>query len=264
MSSLLTATGIVLHTVRHGETSLILTVFCREPGKLGFMAKGARGKSKLGSAAALQLLSEAQFVFYYKANRELQLLKEWTAIETHHALRADLDLLAVASAVAELVARCLREHDPHAELYDATRAVLSALDQGPASPLPLLWLFELQLFRALGFALELGTCAATGQLLAPPFPALIRYRLADGAFFRPEAMLSTHDGELSVEAFSALSALASATPSFAGRLTVSPRVQQEVSTFLARYLETHLPVVGKLRSLKALNWGKTESGKSSQ
>jgi DNA repair protein RecO (recombination protein O) len=263
MSSLVKATGLVLHTVRHGETSLILTVFCRELGKVGLMAKGARGKSKLGSAAALELLCEAQFVFYHKANRDLQLLKEWTALDAHRALRAELDSVTVASAVSELLAKCLRERDAHPELYDATSDVLKALDQRPASPLPILWLFELLLFRALGFELALRTCAVTGAPLSPPFSAPVRYRLSDGAFLRPEAKSTAQDGELSAEAFAVLSGLSSATPRFAGRLKVTPGLQKEISAFLARYLETHLPVAGKLRSLKALNWGKTANGTSS-
>ena len=263
MSSLVKATGLVLHTVRHGETSLILTVFCRELGKVGLMAKGARSKSKLGAAAALELLCEAQFVFYHKANRDLQLLKEWAAVNAHRSLRAELDSLTVGSAVSELLAKCLRENDPHPELYDATVDVLKALDQRPVSPLPILWLFELRLFRALGFELALGSCAVTGAPLSPPFSSPLRYRLSDGAFFGPEAKRVAADGELSAAALAVLSRLLSATPRFAGRLTTAPRLQHEIATFLARYLETHLPVAGKLRSLKALNWGKTATGKSS-
>jgi len=263
MSSLVKATGLVLHTVRHGETSLILTVFCRELGKVGLMAKGARGKSKLGSAAALELLCEAQFVFYHKANRDLQLLKEWTAVDAHRSLRAELESLTVGSAVSELLAKCLREHDPHPELYDVTVEVLRALDQRPASPLPILWLFELLLFRALGFELAPGICAVTGAPLSPPFSAPVRYRLSDGSFLRPEAKSDAQDGELSAAAFAVLTRLSSATPRFAGRLKVTSDVQREISAFLARYLEAHLPVAGKLRSLKALNWGKAATGKSS-
>jgi recombinational DNA repair protein (RecF pathway) len=129
--------------------------------------------------------------------------------------------------------------------------------------LPILWLFELRLFRALGFELALGSCAVTGAPLSPPFSAPVRYRLSDGAFFGPEAKRVAADGELSAAAFAVLSRLLSATPRFAGRLTTAPRVQHEIATFLARYLETHLPVVGKLRSLKALNWGKASTETSS-
>lgn len=261
MSSLVTATGLVLHTVRHGETSLIIAVFSRETGKVGLIAKGARSKSKLGSSAALEILSEAQFVFYHKPGRDLQLLKEWTIIEAHRGLRGDFDLWTVASAVSELLSKCLREHDAHPGLYDFATSVLKALDEKPVSPLPLLWQFELQLFRALGFELTFGQCAVTGATMTPPFSAPIRFRLADGAFFGPEAKGIAADGELPAESFAVLSVLASATSRFASRLTTAPHTQYEISQFLARYLETHLPVAGTLRSLNALNWGKTATDK---
>jgi DNA repair protein RecO (recombination protein O) len=174
-----------------------------------------------------------------------------------------LDSLAVGSAVSELLAKCLREHDPHPELYDATVDVLKALDRRPVSPLPILWRFELLLFRELGFEAGLRNCAVTGAPLSPPFTSPVRYRLSDGAFLSPEAKGAATDGELSAAAFAVLSRLSSATSHFAGRLKVAPRVQNEISTFLARYLETHLPVVGKLRSLKALNWGKASTETSS-
>jgi DNA repair protein RecO len=256
MSSLLTDNGLVLHTVRHGETSLIITVFGRETGKVGLIAKGARSKSKLGSVAALEIFSEAQFVFYHKPGRDLQLLKEWTILEPHRELRGDFVLLTMASAVAELLAKCLREHDAHRELYDSAAVVLSALDSKPVSPFPLLWQFELRLFRALGFELPFATCAATGKPLVPPFAAPVRFRLADGAFFGSEAVGIAADGELQGEAFAILSTLAAVTSRFASRLRIDLRVQQEITRFLARYLETHLPVTGKLRSLNALSWGK--------
>jgi DNA repair protein RecO (recombination protein O) len=262
MSLLVKADGLVLHTVRHGETSLVLTVFCREQGKVGLMAKGARSKSKLGAAAALALLCEGQFVFYHKANRDLQLLKEWTALNPHHRLREDLDTLAVGSAVAELLAKCLREQDPHPELYDAAGEILKVLDEHPPYPLPVLYLFELRMFRVLGFEPGLRYCAVTGATLSPPLSAPIRYRLSDGAFFAPGVTDVTPDGELSAAAFAVLAQLASASASFAGRIKASLSVQQEISEFLARYLETHLPVTGKLRSLKALSWRKTPSQKN--
>ncbi len=256
MSSLQTVTGIVLHRVRHGETSLILTAFTREAGKLGLMAKGARAKSKLGTATALDLFCEAQFVFYRKIGRDLQLLKEWTTISPHAAVREDFERLTIASAVMELLSRCLTEEDPHPDLYDIAAATLHALDQRPAAPLPLLWAFELGLFRSLGFSLQVETDSLTGKSFAPPLPSYIRYRMSNGSFFLSDSRTSApSDGEMSAETFAVLSALCSFSVQTAGNITFGLRVGKEMTYFLARYLETHLPVRGRIRSLDALNWG---------
>jgi DNA repair protein RecO (recombination protein O) len=254
MSAIVQASGIVLHSVRHGETSLILTVFTQEHGRIGLMAKGARSKAKTGAAAGLALFTEAQFVYYHKSSRDLQLLKEWTIVSPHLGLREDFTLVTIASAVAELLSRCMRDDDPHPELYDSASETLAALDGKPASPLPLLWAFELSLFHELGFELGMAACAATGKPLIAPFKGPIRYRLADGSFFHPETTMNGYDGELAPESFAALAKLATASSAFAGRLTLNARTNQELVSFLTRYLETHLPVRGKLRSLEALHW----------
>ncbi len=256
MSVLVQAQGIVLHRLRHGETSLILNVFTREFGKIGLMAKGARGKSKLASSAGLELFNEAQFVFYRKPTRDLQMLKEWALNAAHSPLREDLDRLTVGSAIMELLSRCLHEEDPHPELYDTTVAALKALDDRPAHPLPLLWAFELQLFRVLGFALQIENCVLSGRSLVPPFEREIRYRLTDGSFAHPAAPSdASFAGGLSPEAFGALGALVNLPPDFAGKMVLGPRANREIAHFLMRYLETHLPVKGRLRSLNALSWG---------
>jgi DNA repair protein RecO (recombination protein O) len=255
MPALAQDTGIVIHRVRHGETSLILTAFTRESGKLGLMAKGARAKAKTGGTAGLELFAEAQFVYYRKAGRDLQLLKEWSTIEPNGGLRQDFDCLTVASAVAELLSRCFKDEDPHPDIYDAAIATLHVLNQHPSSPLPVLFAFEMSLFSSLGFALQLETDAESHRPLQPPYEGDVKYRLADGAFIRPETKGQFgFDGKLSPESFSALARLSTARPELAARVQLGPRARYELAGYMARFLETHLPVRGKLRSLAALHW----------
>ena len=255
MSTLTRSNGIVLRHLRHGESSLILTVLMRDYGKVGVMAKGVRAAKRLGTLSALELFSEAQFVYYRKQGRDLQMLKEASVISPHLPLRRNLDLIAVASATVELLSRCLSDEDPHKGLYDAASETLGALDHQPVSPLPVFWRFEMDLFQSLGFELQLIRCAATQQLLAPPFRSAIRYRLADGSFLHPEAPASApRDGELLPESFGVLSRVSDSSREFAGRIVVSARAVQDLQSFFARYLETHLPVRGHVKSLDALRW----------
>lgn len=255
MSTLVRSRGIVLRQLRHGESSLILTVFMREIGKVALMAKGARGAKKLGMANILELFSEAEFVYYRKQGRDLQMFKEAAPITSHSVLRSDLELLTVASATVELLSRCLKEEDPHPELYDYARESLAAFDARPTSPLPILWRFEMELFQSLGFGLQIERCAETGLSLQPPFRSGVRYRLSEGSFIHPDARLSApRNGELLPESFSLLSRIASSSREFAGKVIVPPRVSNELQSFFAHYLETHLPVRGHLKSLNALRW----------
>jgi len=255
VSTLIRERGIILRSIRHGETSAILTVFTRGRGRIGIIAKGARRALKGGTALGMEVFTEADLVFYYRSTRDLQLLKEFALVDAHLRLRDSLPGVTIGSAVVELLARCLRDEDAHPALFDVTRQILRTLDAvDVVSPAPL-WKFELDLLKELGFELQLTACAATGRPLTPPFSAPIRFRLQDGLFFSPDsAPGGPVDGKLSVAAFAVLAQLSRASFEFAGKLTSSESVAAELTRFLQRYLESHLPVRGRLRSLEALRW----------
>jgi DNA repair protein RecO (recombination protein O) len=255
MSTLTRDAGIILRTIRHGETSSIITVFTRRHGKVGLIAKGARRQIKKGCPLALELFTEAEFVYYHKPSRDLQLLKELSLQHAHLGIRDSLSGMTLGSAILELLLRCLHEEDPHDDLYDATQEALAALDAQQGVCLPLLWKFELILFQALGFNLQIRQCAVTGKAFTPPFTGPIRFRYRDGIFISPDASCTDGtDGALSADSFAILARLMDAGYPFAGRLIVKEKTEQEISRFLNQYLESHLPVSGRLRSLEALRW----------
>lgn len=254
MAQLVRAEGIVLRSLRHGETSRIVTVFTREHGKVSLIAKGARSK-KRGVGAALEPFSRALFLYYHKMTRDIQMLKEVSLLDAHTGLRKRLPPLTVASALAELCRLTLKDADAHPDIYDRLDGALVALDEGPARPLPLLWKFELELFAALGFALSLERCVHCGAKLEPPFSGRVGFRLEDGSFVGPEcAHKSQKDGALSAAAFAVLGLVARRPAAMLGKLTLSATARRELQTFLADYLSYHLPVKGHLRSLAALEW----------
>ena len=69
------ATAIVIRTIEFSETSLVVTLFTREFGKIGALAKGAR-RLKSPFEAALDLLALCRVVFLHKSSEALDLLTE--------------------------------------------------------------------------------------------------------------------------------------------------------------------------------------------
>ncbi len=257
MSTLIRDDGIILRNIRHGDTSSIITVFTRKHGKIGLISKGARRHIKKGSALALELFTEAEFVYYHKPTRDLQLLKELSLQNPHLGIRDSLSGMTIGSAILELLLYSLREEDPHEDIYAATIEALRALDNYQGISLPLLWKYELVLLKALGFGLQMKRCASSGTPLVPPFTAPIRFRYRDGIFLSAGASFSGQiDGALASDSFALLSRLVEASYQFAGRLKVKEQTEQELTRFLHRYLESHLPVRGKLQSLEALRWSR--------
>ena len=144
--------GYVLHGLPWRETSLVLEVFCREEGRLGVVARGARRPR----SALRGLLQPFQpLLLRYSAKGDLRTLMsaDWRA--GLPSLRGEA--LLAGFYLNELVIRLLPRHDPHPSLYDAYEQALQALsaDHG-ASRLALteavLRQFECRLLRDMGVA----------------------------------------------------------------------------------------------------------------
>jgi len=108
--------AVVLRSLDYGETSQIVTLFTREKGKVGVMAKGAR-RPKSSFGATLQPMAYTQAVFYYKPTRTLQTLSESSHVESFHRLRRDLRRITVGLRIVELVDALMEAEDPAPDVF---------------------------------------------------------------------------------------------------------------------------------------------------
>lgn len=143
--------AVVLRAFRYGETSLIVTLFTRDRGKMSVLARGARGpKSRFG--ATLQPLSVAQIVYSYRPNRTLQTLRESTYEVRFRHLHDDLNRITAGLRMLELVQGLLQEEEPNSAVFHLLVESLQALDGTAGRPELALFYFELRLTELLGFA----------------------------------------------------------------------------------------------------------------
>lgn len=156
--------ALVLRVVEFSETSLVVTLFSRDFGKLGALAKGAR-RPKSPFEAALDLLTLCRIVFLPKSSDALDLLTEAKLERRFRAATRDLRRLYAGLYVAELLDQLTEKHDPHAELFDAAERVLRDLD-GEADVAATLLRFELTALRLLGHLPELAACVGCGREMA--------------------------------------------------------------------------------------------------
>lgn len=155
------SSAIVLRLVEFSETSLIVTLFTRDFGKVTALAKGAR-RPKGPFEAALDLLSLTRIVFLRKSSDVLDLLTEAKLDRRFRAAGRDLNRLYAGYYVAELLAELTDTHDPHPELFDAANEALLALDGKVSPSTTILWL-ELLALGQVGHAPSLEQCAACGR-----------------------------------------------------------------------------------------------------
>jgi DNA repair protein RecO (recombination protein O) len=152
-----TDSGIVLGTRRFGETSVILELLTARHGRHLGLVRGGRGKRH---AALLQPGNSVHAT--WQARIEDQLGAYTVEAETHRAaaLIGDAGALYALGYLASL-ARLLPERDPQAGLHAALDVILDHLGD-LAVAAPLIVRFEIEMLRALGFGLDLASCAATG------------------------------------------------------------------------------------------------------
>lgn len=143
------AEGIVLRRQPVTETSLVVTWFTPEFGKLKTMAKGAR-RIKGPFTGKIDLFYQDEIVFLPSRRSDLHLLHECFVISPRVGLRHSLERLAAATYAVELVELIAEGEDPHVQSYTALATVLDALLTCRQPPVLLIWL-ALQLLTGAGW-----------------------------------------------------------------------------------------------------------------
>jgi DNA repair protein RecO (recombination protein O) len=103
--------AIVLKTVEWSETSLVVTLFTKDFGKISAIAKGAR-RLKSPFESALDLLSLSSVVFLKKSGESLDLLTEAKLLRRFRSAQVGLLPLYCGYYASELVNALTENHEP--------------------------------------------------------------------------------------------------------------------------------------------------------
>ena len=152
--------GFVLHHRPFRDTSVLLEVLSRAHGRVGLVARGARGpRSRLKS-----LLQPFQpLLLSWQLRGELGTLTGAEGAGPAPRLPAGGDALLSLYYLNELLLRLTARLDPHPGLYEGYADALGALGAG-APPAPELRRFEKRLLDVLGYGPELA-CDSAGRPL---------------------------------------------------------------------------------------------------
>ena len=142
--------AIVLRAIDYSETSRIVTLYTKEMGKTGVMAKGARSaRSRFGST--LDPMSRIAAVLHVRAGRDLNILSEASHVRHHSTLRSELARVESGLRMVELVNALLPEREANTPVYGLLAASLTALDHASARTGNVWPFFQLRLATLLGF-----------------------------------------------------------------------------------------------------------------
>lgn len=155
------ATALVLRCVDFSESSLVVTLFTREFGKIEALAKGAK-RLKNPFDSALDLMSLCRIVFLRKSTEALDLIIEAKLLRRFRCPARQLAPLYAGYYVVELLRDLTARYDPLPELFDLANQTLEGLSGGQ----PVWrWVFrwELGALRLLGHMPSLDTCVGCGK-----------------------------------------------------------------------------------------------------
>ena len=176
------ATALVLRTVEFMESSLVVTLFTREFGKVRGLAKGAR-RLKGPFESALDLLAVCRIVFLRKSSDALDLVTEAKLERRFRPAGRNLSSLYAGYYVAELLNELTDDYDPHPELFDLADESLSALSAGEPVATRVLR-FEMLALRLLGHLPSLDTCVDCGADV--PMTGRVAFGQLDGGVLCPQ------------------------------------------------------------------------------
>jgi DNA repair protein RecO (recombination protein O) len=161
--------GVVLKSMNYRDSSKIVTFYTRRYGKLKCIAKGARqAKSKFG--AGLEPITNVTLVLYKKEHRELQLVTQCDAIKNYKRIHSELDRMAVALAVLELVNQLVHEEEEHDALFQLLLDTLDEIERAKKNFMNLLFAFEIRCASLFGFSPDLDACPGCGRKLDDLIP----------------------------------------------------------------------------------------------
>ena len=153
--------AIVLRVVPWSETSIVVTLFTRDFGKISAIARGAR-RLRSPFESSLDLLAKSQIVFIQKSNDTLDLLTESKLIRRFRSGQVSLLPLYCGYYVAELLLGLTEGNQKAGELYDVSDRTLMDLDRGLSAPEVILR-FEMQVLKLLGHLPTFNLCASCGN-----------------------------------------------------------------------------------------------------
>jgi DNA repair protein RecO (recombination protein O) len=120
--------GIVLHTLKYGDSSLIVTLYTEQFGRLSCIINATRGAKARNKSAVIQPLFLLELEIYLKKSRELQRVKELKLCRPYVSIPYDVGKSGQVLFLAELLFKIIREEEANPDLFSFLEETLFYLD----------------------------------------------------------------------------------------------------------------------------------------
>lgn len=148
--------GIVIHTLKFSETSIIARIYTEQFGLQSYLIKGARRTQSRLKPGLFQPLNILDLVVHHKQKSTLQNIREANYLYPYQSIPFDIRKSSVALFMNELIYKTIHEEESNIELFDFLFKTCIELDtiSSPGNWFHLS--FAIQFTRYLGFMPQLN------------------------------------------------------------------------------------------------------------
>jgi len=120
--------GIVFHSLKYSETSVIVKIYTELFGIQSYLVKGVRNQRSKIRPGLFQSVALLDLVVYHKAKQSLQAIKEVRLAHPYRSIPFDIRKSSVALFINELAYKTIREEEPNPALFGFLWETCMALD----------------------------------------------------------------------------------------------------------------------------------------
>ncbi len=235
--------GIIIRTNDYGETNKIITVFTREYGKIGLMARGAK-KPSSRLASVSQIFTYGSFLI--QTSSGLGTLQQGESLSSMKHLKSDIIAMAYASYIVELTDKALEDRKANPVLFELFHQVLHLMNEGMDIEV-LTMIYELKMLQVIGLYPHLSSCVSCFRT-----EGRFTFSIREGGFL---CHLCLKKDPLSIQitpaTFRLLRLFYSFDLSRLGTISVKPDTKLELKTVITRFYDEYSGLL--LKSKRFLN-----------
>ena len=217
--------GIVLHTIKYSETSVIAKIYTEKLGLVSYIIKGVRSAKSTSKAALLQPLTLLEMEVSHRENKQLQYIKEFRRDYVYRSIPFDTLKSTVAIFLLELISKSIREQEQNSEMFEFIYESLCVLDRSESLNPDFHLLFLVHFTRHLGFVPH-GNFSEKN-----PY-----FEMTEGMFVQQQSELNIMSRNESM----LLNELISANPFSSEPLKITRQERKQMMGNLIRYYQLHL------------------------
>jgi DNA repair protein RecO (recombination protein O) len=230
--------GIILHQIKYTDSGIVARLYTRKFGRLSFLIKGMRNRK----AGKHNILFQPMFILdlemYYKASREMQVMKEFSVSFTPYDIHSNIKKSCVAIFLGEVLTAILKEESPHKEMFDYIEKSIIYFDRCKEGFANFHIAFLAGLSSFLGFEPGLRTNVSDSF-----------FDMTNGKFV---PIPPVHGNYATEEVSNILADFFMVSFDTISNITLTGTLRNEVLETLVRYYSLHLPGLKKINSLKVL------------